>query len=47
MNVCQTTMLCVPLYNVWTSEPIFTKFGVNALPLEDTPAASFLISYNQ
>jgi len=33
--------LCVSAFNFSTSGPIVTEFGMNVMPLEATPSASF------
>jgi hypothetical protein len=42
------TMLpvCTPL-EFWLNSQIFSKFGLNIMPLKATPVSHFLISYNQ
>lgn len=35
---------CILPFNFSTNEPIFTKFGLNFIPLEDTSTRIFFIS---
>jgi hypothetical protein len=44
--VCVCVCVCVSPFNSWSNWPIYTKFGLNFMPLDDIPTAQFLIPYN-